>query len=175
MRNLFARLSCRLVLLVVTLVPFCGATVFAQAHDDAVFADVPEVARAQMIERLNLLVEYQKTQQWAKQYDLFSSKRRRSESKRDFINNTRLAYSKWGRTPLLSFTPLRVALVQVDANQRVWFIAGCSQVLDKGRKVNNGAFVEAHWERNNWYFSEVENIGPSADEDGPCPRLTAGK
>jgi hypothetical protein len=141
---------------------------FAQHSNDEIFAPIPEAQRSRLIERLNLLIEYQKRQQWAKQYDLLSSLMTRAESKRDFVNRTRQAYSKWGRTPLLAFTPYKVSLVQVDANRKVWFISGCSQVLEKGQKVNKLAVVEAYREKNDWFFSEVQNTGTGKGDD-PCP------
>jgi hypothetical protein len=132
-----------------------------------VFSPIPVVQRARLIERLNLLVEYQKTQQWAKQYDLLASLFKRAQGKRDFIDNTKQAYSRWGRTPLLSFTPIGVKLVQVDANRRVWFISGCSLVSEKGDKVNKRAVVEAYWEKNDWFFSEVQSLD-TAEPDNLC-------
>jgi hypothetical protein len=152
---------------VACLILLLSSPAFAQASDPRVFAPVPEARRARLIERLNLLIEYQKTQQWPKQYDLLSSLTTRAQSKRDFINITRQAYSKWGRAPLLSFTPNQVGLVQVDPNRKVWFISGCSQVLEKGQKVNQHAVVEAYWEKGDWFFSEVQNIGAGGPDD-PC-------
>ena len=140
---------------------------FAQSSNDGIFAPIPEAQRKRLSERLNLLIEYQKTQQWAKQYDLLSSLVTRAERKGDFVNRTRQAYSKWGRTPLLAFTPYKVSLVQVDAHRKVWFISGCSQVSEKGQKINKLAVVEAYRERSDWFFSEVQNIGTGTGDD-PC-------
>ena len=140
---------------------------FAQNSNNEVFAPIPETQRSRLIERLTLLIEYQKTQQWARQYGLLSSLVTRAESKRDFINRTRQAYSNWGRTPLLAFTPYKVNLVQVDANRKVWFISGCSKVLEKGQEINKLAVVEAYREKNDWFFSEVQNTGTGKGGD-PC-------
>jgi hypothetical protein len=140
---------------------------FAQISRDEIFGPIPEAQRSRLIERLNLLIEYQKKQEWAKQYELFSSLMTSAEGKRDFVNRTRQAYSRWGRAPLLAFTPYKVALVQVDARQKVWFILGCSQVLEKGQTINQPAQIEAYWEKNDWFFSDVENIGTGEDND-PC-------
>jgi hypothetical protein len=140
---------------------------FAQIPRKEIFSPVPEAQRSRLIERLNLLMEYQMKQEWAKQYGLFSSLMTRAEGKRDFINRTRQAYSKWGRVPLLAFTPYKVALVRVDTRQKVWFIIGCSQILEKGQKKNEFAQVEAYWEKNDWFFSEVMNSGMGVGDD-PC-------
>ncbi|HEY0004919.1 MAG TPA: hypothetical protein VGB17_08915 [Pyrinomonadaceae bacterium] len=151
----------------VCILMLCCATALAQTMAQDVFAPVPEVRRARLIERLKLLIEYQKAQQWEKQYDLLSSLTTRAEGKKDFVSRTRKAYTMWGRTPLLSFEPQKVGQIKVDMRRKVWFIAGCSQVLEKGRKVNKLAFIEAYWERGDWFFSEVQNIGTGASND-PC-------
>jgi hypothetical protein len=146
----------------------------AQTPSYEVFAPIPEGERARLVQRLNLLVEYQRTKQWAKQYDLLASLLTRAESKRDFVSRTRQAYTRWGRTPLLAFTPYKVASVQVDAGRKAWFIYGCSQVLEKGQKVSQFAFVEAYKERNDWFFSELQGVGASKDSD-PCALAPATK
>jgi hypothetical protein len=143
---------------------------YSQHVNNEIFGPVPEAQRSGFIERLNLLIEYQKKQEWAKQYDLFSSSMTRAEGKRDFINRTRQAYSKWGRAPLLAFTPYKVAMKQVDARQKVWFIAGCAEVLKKGQRSNELAQVEAYWEKNNWFFSELVNYG-TGDGNDPCSQV----
>ena len=150
----------------------CSLSTLAQTTDKEVFAPIPESERARLVQRLNLLVEYQRTKQWAKQYDLLASLMTRAESKRDFVNRTRQAYTRWGRTPLLAFTPYKVASVQVDPNRKAWFIYGCSQVLEKGQKVSQLAFVEAYKEKNDWFFSEVESVGARQETD-PCANAPA--
>jgi hypothetical protein len=143
----------------------------AQAADAEVFGAIPEAQRPRLIERLNLLIEYQKTQQWAKQYDLLSSLTKSAEGKQDFINRTRQAYTKWGRTPLISFTPYNAGQMQVAPGRMPWVIAGCSQVLEKGEKVSKLAMVEAYREKGDWYFSEVQNVGAGSGND-PCAVLS---
>ena len=126
---------CRRLIKAICFILLFSSLVSAQASDTEVFAPVPDAQRARLIERLNLLIEYQKTQQWSKQYDLLAYSMTRAESKPDFINRTRQAFTKWGRTPLLAFTPYHVDLVQVAPDRKPWFITGCSQVMEKGQKV----------------------------------------
>jgi hypothetical protein len=166
------RIGLRPALTVVSMIVLYSLLALAQATNNEIFAPIPEAQRSRLIERLNLLVEYQKTKQWAKQYDLLSPQMTRAESKRDYVNRTRQAYSKWGRAPLLEFMPRMVRLTPIDANQRVWFIVGCSQLLEKGQKINATGLVEAYWEKNDWFFSEVQNVG-TGREDDPCSRATS--
>lgn len=160
-------------LMLLMLIPLCSlSSLQAQAPGGGVFAPVPESERARLTQRLNLLVEYQRTQQWDKQYDLLAAWLKRAEGKRDFVNRTRQAYTRWGRLPLLAFTPYKVGSMQVEPGRNVWFIAGCSQVLEKGQKVSQLAFVEAYKERNDWFFSELQGAGAPKSED-PCAEATA--
>jgi len=55
----------------------------------------------------------------------------------------------------------------VDATRSVWFISGCSLVLEKGQQIRKAALVEAYWEKNDWFFSEVQNVG-KGDREDPC-------
>ena len=145
----------------------------SQSRSDAVKAD-----KDRLIERLNLFVKYQVTQQWAKQYDLLSSLNRRAEGKSDFVNRTRQAYSRWGRKPLLRFTPFLTGLVQPDSTEKV-VIFGCSELQDKDKTTIEISFVEAYKERNDWFFSEFIGQPPKPGQN-PCretpatPRVVAG-
>jgi|GEM_PF-3451378 len=153
------------LVVVTTLILFCVTSNFAQNQNLTVFSAVPAEQRARLAERLTLLVEYQKTQQWDKQYDLLRSFTKKAEGKADFINRTQQAYSKWGRLPLLDFTPYRAANVQADANTKFLAITGCSELLDKGQKVRKFAVVEAYREKNDWFFSELQNYGDGDAKD----------
>lgn len=152
----------------ITILVFCYVKpCFTQIQNVAIFSAIPETQRARLVERLNLLVEYQKMQQWDKQYDLLRSFITRAEGKQDFINRTKQAYTKWGRLPLSDFTPYKIKSEQADANTKFWLIMGCSELLDKGKKVHKFAAVEAHREKNDWFFSELQNYG-DGDEQDPC-------
>jgi hypothetical protein len=74
-----------------------------QSGPQDVFSPIESTRRARLAERLRLLVQYQKTKQWEKQYGLLAELINRSQSKRDFVDLNRQAYNKWGRTPLIGF------------------------------------------------------------------------
>jgi hypothetical protein len=157
----------KLLLCIWSLITVVTVSTVSQTGTQDVFSPIASIRRARLAQRLNLLIEYQKTKQWEKQYGLLAELITRSQSKRDFVDLTHQAYSKWGRTPLLEFIPLKVTLQPVDATRSVWFISGCSLVLEKGQKIRKGALVEAYWERNDWFFSEVQNVG-KGDKEDPC-------
>lgn len=142
------------------------APAYTSAQQREIFAPVPVELRARLLERLKLLVEYQKTRQWGKQYDLLASEITKVESRDAFIANTARAYERGERTPLIDFTPFRVDYVEGKA-YKLWFVFACSQVTEKARRVNMLTVVRAFREREDWFFSVVENIEP-AGKGNPC-------
>jgi len=60
-----------------------------QAKDQDLFAPVPARLRARLVERLKLLVDYQRTQEWEKEYDLLSILVTQGESKADHLKRLR--------------------------------------------------------------------------------------
>jgi hypothetical protein len=138
----------------------------AGAQQRGIFAPVPLELRARLLERLKLLVEYQKSQQWSKQYELLASEITKVESKAAFVTNTARAYRQGERTPLLDFKPFRVDYLE-GKNYKLWFIFACSQVVEKDRKVSMLTVVRAFRENDDWFFSVVENIEP-AGKGNPC-------
>ncbi|MCA1604700.1 MAG: hypothetical protein LC775_04305 [Acidobacteria bacterium] len=128
----------------------------SREYENQVYRNVSVERRQKLKDRLELLVAYQIRQQWSRQYDLFSSLRRRAEGKADFINLVRKEYANGWKLPLVSFTPRSINLVQMDRTTKIWMIAGCAEVKEKNGIRQRAALIEAQWERNNWYFSEVQ-------------------
>ncbi|MBV9960393.1 MAG: hypothetical protein JO360_18345, partial [Acidobacteria bacterium] len=74
------------------------------------------------------------------------------------------------RLPLLGFTAYKVDFREIGPEQKQWAVLGCGQWLENGAKVWKFAVIEANWENNNWFFSEVQNYGTRNDPD-PCEQL----
>jgi hypothetical protein len=146
---------------------------FSQDSDRDVSA-ISAADRVRIMERLKLLIQYQKSQEWSKQYELLTIKLKRAEGKQDFINRTRQAYTRWGRKPLLDFEPLGVRFLKVGEKDDVLYIVGCSELSDNGKKIHESSLIEAYKERNDWYFSEIHSVG-SGREDDPCFASPAAK
>lgn len=138
----------------------------AKAQPREIFAPVPVELRARLLERLKLLVEYQKTQQWSKQYELLASEITKVESKEAFIANTARAYERGERASLIDFSPFRVDYLE-GKTYKLWFIFACSQVVEKDQRVSMLTVVRAYRENDDWRFSVVENIEP-AGKGNPC-------
>jgi hypothetical protein len=119
---------------------------------------------------LKLLVEYQKTQQWDKQYELLAAGEKKAgievRTKEEFVAGTRLAYERQERTLLLDFVPFRSDFLQ-GKNYKLWFVFACSRVSEKGREAHMLTAVRAYRERDEWFFSVVEDVAP-AGVGNPC-------
>ena len=145
----------------------CLLIAVAQTPSGDAFSSVPQAKRSRLAERLKSFIEYQQTQQWSKQYDLLSALVTRAMSRSDYVVITRNAYIKWGRAPLLQFVPIKVVFLEVDPSRKTWFVLGCSEVLEKQKKVNRASQIEAYWEKNDWFFSEIHDL-IIPDNENPC-------
>jgi hypothetical protein len=153
----------RHLFIVTTIISFTAFTValsFGQSEKakDA-FAAIPESIRAGLVERLNLLVEYERTRQWGKLSDLLYQAERLS--KQHFV---RERYKrKLGKGEgLFDFIPKRSYFF--EAEQR-WIVEGCGKVRGGGRVMSATAIVRAVLEDGEWYLSRVTFTAPKGD---PC-------
>jgi hypothetical protein len=141
-----------------------------QTKDQDIFAGVPTNLRASLGERLKLLVDYQRTQQWEKQYELLSITSTQGVSKEEYAKRNRHWYKEVVPEDLiLDFAPKATTTHESSANAGWWTIYGCAQLRRKGHVEELYASVDAHRERGDWYFSTVGVITPV---DGPpqrCP------
>jgi hypothetical protein len=144
----------------------CALAACGRAQQREIFAPVPLELRARLLERLKLLVEYQKTQQWSKQYELLAAEITKVDSKEAFVTNTERAYKQGERMPLSDFAPFRVDYLE-GKTYKLWFIFAGSQVVEKDRKVSMLTVVRAYRENDDWFFSPVENVAP-AGVGNPC-------
>ena len=130
----------------------------AQRSNDLDFGPIPIDRQARLVERLKLLIDYQIKQDWAKQYDLFSALIRRAEGKLDFIRLAKKEMVRGWKLPLAQFVPMRVRDFHPDAQTKLWVVLGCAKLREKDRFKYQNGMVEAYWERNDWYFSEVQML-----------------
>lgn len=143
---------------------------YGQAHDPDVFASVPAPSRARLVERLKLLIEYQRTQQWEKQYDLLAVTVTQGDSREDHVTRLQRWYAEGLGDTLLEFTPKHVTYgsgAPFDAA-----IFGCARLRERGRIVEFYASVEAYRENDDWYFSPVGVVTPIDGKRKPCPYST---
>ena len=152
------------------LAALCCVSARGQAQDADVFAPVPADLGASLAERLKLLVEYQRTQQWEEHYDLLSVTSTQGESKAEYAQRNRRWYAEVVPEDLiLGFTPRATTVREPSANAGWWTIYGCATLRQKGRVVALSASVDAHREGGNWYFLPVGVVTPIDGQPKPCP------
>lgn len=140
---------------------------YGQADDEDVFASVPTTLRARLVERLKLLIEYQRAQQWQKQYDLLSVAATQGDSREEHIARLNRVYAEGLGDILIDFTPRAVTYgsgAPFDAA-----IFGCVKLREKGRIVELHGSVEAYRENDDWFFSPIGVVTPVDGKPQPCP------
>lgn len=123
------------------------------------FDSVPEPLRDRFLERFNLSLEYERTGQWEKLYDLSAKvpqQFRPWKSKEEFIKTSS---DNPGGLVLLGFTSKEVIYVR---GAEEWVIRGCGKWQKRGRDNASGAkdiyysgAVFAFYREGDWYFSPI--------------------
>jgi len=147
---------------------FCSSTQ-GQVKELDGFDSVPEQLRIRLVERLNLLVEYQRKQQWDKLYDLLSELYTQGQSKEQFIKHRTNLQSQGMIDKLIDFTPKSIAVHNDSADHGEWTIFGCAKLSENGRIRNLYASVTAWRERGDWFFSDIGVITPIDGDAQRCP------
>ncbi len=144
--------------------------VYGQVKNQDVFAPVPAALRVGLVKRLKLLIEYQRAQQWEKQYELLSFSSKQGDSKEEYAKRIRHWYKEVVPEDLiLDFALKATTTHEASADSGWWTIYGCAKLRRNGRTEQLYASVDAHRERGDWYFSSIGVITPI---DGPpqrCP------
>lgn len=148
-------LMCALILVLFTL------SVQARGREQSVFDVVPEPLRAQLIERLKLYVEYQRTRQYEKLYDLYS----RTTIERVFKNQTRdefvLAFQKGDAerisVRIMDFSPTSVEKTTKE-NADLYNIYGKAKLCQQGEMVEGPVVIGAQLENGVWHFSAPADV-----------------
>lgn len=146
------------LLVILLIVPAQG-----QTQEQEVFAEVPAPLRARLSERLKLLVEYQRTEQWAKLYDFLYQP---TTSKEKYVEQNIRVAKDFGNI-ILDFKPHSATLLY--PNSGWFFIKGCATQREKnGRIVMLEADVEARLQNEEWLLSPVGITIPIDGDPKPC-------
>jgi len=123
------------------------------------FAPVPESARSRLIERLNLSIEYQRTHQWDKLYDLLFDKG--GKSRESYVRKQRSKKIRLG-DGLVEFAARSVTYID---REDIWAIAGCARWRSRGRDEYHSSSIYAKLRDGEWYFSQAAIIILCGDTD----------
>ena len=165
MKTFVARfLECSLAA-ILALAPWESASAqVTSPRDQGVFRSVPQPARRQLINRLNLLVSYQVAANWKREYELLSVVVKNGETKAEYVDRLRRSTARGIVTRISSFKPL--SLVYKGGGPADAVIFGCARLGERSRKYVY-ASISAYREKRNWHFSEIGII--SQVDQGPQP------
>ena len=160
MRNLLAITFLLASLASVTFVPAYSQTK-EQKKEQKVFAAIPQHLRARLIERLNLYVEYERTKQYEKLYDLLWEYvvNPSSLSREAYVDASKKTIAEGYRSILLKFKPTgTIDLSLNDEGEVRYDIWGTAKVNSEGEIYEKDAAIEARWINGEWYFSGVADV-----------------
>ena len=160
MRNLLATIFLLACFASATSVPAYSQTK-EQQKGQKVFAAVPEHLRARLVERLNLYVEYERTKQYEKLYDLLWEYvvDPNSLSREAYVNASRKTIAEGYRSVLLEFKPTGTIDLSVNDEGLIRYdLWGTAKVNSEGEIYKKDAAIEARWINGEWYFSGVADV-----------------
>ena len=148
-------LSCILIIVLLTV------CVHGQSREQRVFDAIPEPLRAQLVERLRLYVEYQRTRQYEGLYDLLSESTiaqvYRGQSRVEFVAAYQRADAEGRGTRLLEFTPTDTGKTVRD-NVDIYDIYGRAKLCEEGEIIEKQVVIQAQLQNGTWYFSALGEV-----------------
>ncbi|MCU1438926.1 MAG: hypothetical protein JWP66_2013, partial [Naasia sp.] len=113
------------------------------------FADVSENMRKNLVERLNLFIEYQIAKDWNRAYGLLGEQYKQSIG--GGLSRERYL-EKPSHLILKRFTPKAAYLLLGTAEDGWWMIEGCGEFKGSGKLKSQ---IEAYRQNGEWFFSDV--------------------
>jgi hypothetical protein len=122
-----------------------------QTTKNDLFKEVSPEKREQLTLRLQALIEYQRSHQWDKHYDLLATTYTQGMDKNTYISvNTE--ENTQANLQLISFTPSHIS---IDSTGLELILSGCGQFNDNGKLRDLESVVIVCYQNNNWYFTPV--------------------
>jgi len=144
------------------LVAFC---VQGQNKEQKVFEVVPEPLRARLIERLNLYVEYQRTKQPDKLYDLYSETTMKrifkGQTRPEFVTAFQKGEAERTSVRIMEFTPtsiIKTTSIFAKEDADLYNIYGEAKQCQQGEPVEGQVVIGAQLENGVWYFSAIADV-----------------
>ncbi len=154
----------------VLMLSLCTLSTEGQGADRSVFDAVPNARRAGLVERLRLVMDYQRARDWSHIYDLLkrpiSLPDSPNASREEYVSLNRKLDSQ-GKFVLLEFTPEAVGFWGNETDGTA-IILGCGKYQDGHRKVKYRSDAQLNLIGGEWYFSSIVEPSLGVDE-GPFP------
>lgn len=138
-----------------------------QTPDQGALAEVPAPLRARLVERMNLLFEYSRAQQWGNLYELLYEP---TDNKEKYVKQNMRFSQQFGNEPILEFIPQSATLLYPNGGW--WYIKGCAKQRKNESIVQLEADVQARLKNDEWYFSDFGISIPIDGEPKPCSSQT---
>jgi hypothetical protein len=143
-----------------------GSLVITAAHsqtkEQKVFAPIPQRLRASLIQRLNLYIDYERTKQYEKLYDLSleSVATPKQLDREAFVKASKMGIANGHRRVLLKFKPIQIVALSIENEDLVrYHISGMSKEMDRrGRAYERQTAIEVRWISGDWYFSGLWDV-----------------
>lgn len=134
--------------------------VSAQSNEKA-FAVVPEAHRAQLVERLKLYVDYQRSKDYERLYGLLSKATIDQVFNGQTLSQFVAAFRK-GDEERTSVTILDFKVTNVEKTTKdgvdLYKIYGDAKLAQHGEQVDKQIVVGAQWQDGNWYFTTLSDV-----------------
>jgi hypothetical protein len=153
------------------MLPVCNTTTQGQFRKQGTndsLSSVPVLQHPKLIERLNLLIEYQNTEQWEKVYDLLIRSMRGGRSRADYASSRREMESITPRSTLLAFVPTEAIPIDAWSGGGEWQLMGCAQYRRKEGIIQLKSAVGAELRQGEWFFTEVGVATQLNGPEEPC-------
>jgi hypothetical protein len=157
-------------IIAVAVIFFSGLPVIAQNRNSKVFDPIEPTLQPHLSDRLKLFVEYNRTQQWDKLYDLTYKPDIKNITREQFVKRQRL-FSGKGASRTIAFTP-QATQKSPEGITDNFLIEGCLKVNWKGRNHRWRATVDAYFVEGEWYFTGIFTVVAGTDMP-PQPCLSA--
>lgn len=150
------------------LILFSVFAVPAAAQDDQkAFASVPDAVRARLIDRFRLLVIYETSEQWDREYDLLES--RYASDKEEYVAKRRRSSPNPATKWIFAFIAEKTEDVSRSDLQADYKVVGYAKVEERGCLVKRNGFVYAFLRNGDWYFSGfIVDLPMSHAPPAPC-------
>lgn len=150
-RNLTRRcLKCLLLLFVIT-APFSQA--LGQIIKGKVLPHIPSHLSPRLVERVNLYLEYQQTQQYNKLFELLPRDyiQERKLTKERFINENEKLDAEGRREVPIKLKVDRVSRIHRDKDKESYRIIFKGKFRYGNRVVEDNLYLDAYWENGDWF------------------------
>jgi len=144
----------RTIIFHVLLVLFLLPPVHGQVTNTKKFSAVPKQLRERLVERFNAYIEYDRTQQNDKLYDLYSESYIKGQklTKASFLE-VEESIPKSSRSVLIEYRPTSVSRPYYTKESGVYEIVGRAKVQRGAKVIEEERILVASLQNGDWYFT----------------------